>query len=429
MTQSAVTERLLQLEEAGKRLRERSVREVVAALAATLDAWRDPTSAWRRSLEAELPKETGFAPDMVRTGMSLALESWTSDAFLDLIDDELGGIEALEAIEGPTVSGYPTTALLLAGAIPSPTLLQILAPLVLRSPVAVKTASHDSVTADLVARSIENQDPQLGECVEVLGFPGSNANAINALLEAPCIVANGSDATIEAVAKRIFPGQRFIPYGHKVSVGALGPHAVTSPECQESAEALAQDVVLWDQLGCLSPVAVFVSSVDKRAPERFAEELASALAALEVRWPRCRVDVATGESIVRERSMAEMRRAQGGSVRVLADSGTRWTVVLEDDTELRAQPRHRFVRVHPVASESVLLDSLAPLSPHLSAVALAGFGPKSHEIARALADLGASRICRPGSLQAPPLRWRRDNRGVLTPLARFSEHSRESGES
>jgi hypothetical protein len=54
-------------------------------------------------------------------------------------------------------------------------------------------------------------------------------------------------------------------------------------------------------------------------------------------------------------------------------------------------------------------------------VAIEGFGEGTAELARALANLGASRICAPGSLQSPPLDWRHAGRGVLAPLARFSD--------
>ena len=48
----------------------------------------------------------------------------------------------------------------------------------------------------------------------------------------------------------------------------------------------------------------------------------------------------------------------------------------------------------------------------LPGVALAGFRGQEP----ALRELGATRICPPGQLQAPPLDWARDARGVLRPF-------------
>jgi hypothetical protein len=81
----------------------------------------------------------------------------------------------------------------------------------------------------------------------------------------------------------------------------------------------------------------------------------------------------------------------------------------------------RFVRVHPVENPETLLAVLRPLAAHLAGVALAGFGAAGDVVARGLADLGASRLCRPGELQSPPLAWHRDGRPVLLPLARFTD--------
>jgi hypothetical protein len=95
--------------------------------------------------------------------------------------------------------------------------------------------------------------------------------------------------------------------------------------------------------------------------------------------------------------------------------------VRELDARWRPAPLHRFVRVHPVADAAALLDALRPVGPHLACVALEGFGPAEPALRAACAAVGASRVCRPGRMQAPPLAWPRDGRGVLAPLARFSQ--------
>jgi hypothetical protein len=193
---------------------------------------------------------------------------------------------------------------------------------------------------------------------------------------------------------------------------------------RDSAERLALDVALWDQLGCLSPVATYVVDAGAAAADGFAEALAQALGDIEERLPRGTIDKAAAARIAHERADAEMRAAAGARVAVHAGAGSRWTVVREDAARVRPVPLHRFVRVLPASDGAALIDALAPLGPHLAAVALAGFGSDSdtRALVRRLADLGASRICAPGAMQCPPLAWRHDNRGVLTPLARFADY-------
>jgi hypothetical protein len=304
---------------------------------------------------------------------------------------------------------------LLGGALPTPTLLALLAPLVLRSPVLAKTSQHDPVTARVLAQALAAADPGLGECLEVVGFPGSDAVRMQALLAADCVVATGSDETIASLAARAAPPCRFVGYGHRVSVAALGPEALSGAALAQAARGLALDVALWDQLGCLSPVSVFVAG----SALPVAEAIAAELGELAVRLPRGNLPREAAAAFAHARSEAEMRAAAARDVTLYGD--TSWTVVREADARPRPAPLHRFLRVHPVSGESALLKALVPFGPHLAGVALAGFGSATVAVCAALAALGASRICAPGRLQAPPLAWRHDGQPVLLPLARFTD--------
>jgi hypothetical protein len=414
-------ERLASLREAGRTLRERPARKTLDALAQLLDAWRDPASAWRRALEAELPAATGFSPEVVREGLARGLAGWSGDALRALVLAELGGEAALEGAGRIAVCGFDATSVILAGSIPMPTLLALVAPLALRSPVLAKAAARDLVTPRLVLRSLEAVDAELARALAVVTLPGHDPELVAALLEAECVALVGSDASVEALRARARGARRIVARGHRLSLAALGLRASRGRALREAAAGLAQDIALWDQLGCLSPVSVHVVGPDREAPDRVAEAMAEAMAAAETRWPRGRVDPATAAAIADARDTAELRGAGGRRVAVLASSGTAWTVVREDGAELRPSPLHRFVRVHPAESGERLRAALAPVSRHLAAVAVAGFGPETAGVARALAALGASRVCAPGTCQSPPLAWHHDGEGVLAPFARVSD--------
>jgi hypothetical protein len=414
-----VAERMAELREAGQKLRRRPARETLALLAQVLEGWRDAASPWRRELVARLPAATGIHPATLREGLDRGLASWSGEALQALVRDELGGPEALDTGAPQMASGFPQSAVLLAGSIPMPSLLALLAPLVLRSPLLAKSASRDPVTPGLVARSVAETDPELGACLTVLDFPGRDAVQMDALLQADCVVASGSDETLAQVAARVAPPRRLVAYGHRVSVAVLDGGATRAALADVAARA-ALDVCLWDQLGCLSPIALYVVGGDAAAPDRTADAVAEALALAEARWPRGEIDTGSAAAVERERAEAELRAAAGRRVAVHASSGTRWTVVREEDARLRPAPLHRFLRVLPVRGPGELLDALRPLEPYLAGVALEGFGGRSAALARELADRGASRICPFGALQAPPLDWRRDGRGVLLPLARLA---------
>lgn len=415
MKAAALRERLDQVREAGAKLRRRSAVDTLESLCRVLDTWRDPRSQWRRELEAELPTASGFSRETVRQGLALALEGWSGAALRELVASELGSLDPDRAL----ARGFDVTAVVLAGAIPMPSLLSLIAPLVLRSPVLVKCASRDMLTPALVTASIADNDPELGDCIEIVSFPAGDPERMGILCEAGCVLASGSDETIAAIRPLVKPPGRLVAHGHRLSVATLGAEALDGDALAESAEGIALDVALWDQQGCLSPIVVFADG--ERGADACAEALAATLAERERRMPRGAIAAESAAAIQHERSEAELRAAAGDNVRVSASSGTAWTVVREADATPRAAPLHRFVRVVPVAGVAGLLDALTPLARHLAGVAVAGFGAETASLSSALADLGASRICPPGRLQAPPLSWRREGRPVLGSLARFTD--------
>ncbi len=420
MTPDEIAENLVRLRQAGERLKRRPIGEVLDLLGAVLDRWRDPNSVWRRDLEDRLPAATGFTAPMVGEGLRRALGDWTSDALRELAIRELGPIDALDAASDRRVSGFETTAVLLAGSIPMPSLLALIAPLAMRSPVLAKAASRDPLTPHLVAQSIAEADAELGRCIRVVDFAATNEDCIRALLKADCICATGSDATIAAVQSQTRPPRRLVLDGHRLSIAAVVPPE-SAEHRNELAERLAIDIALWDQLGCLSPIAVFAVDPEPAHAAALAEAIAVALANAETNWPRGSIDASAGHAIAQQRAEAELRRAAGRAVAVHASDATAWTVIAEDGPELRPAPLHRFIRVVPVPNPARLLDAIRPLDTHLAAVAIEGFGDETLGLAHALANLGASRVCAPGSLQSPPLDWRHAGRGVLAPLARFTD--------
>lgn len=402
MTPEIVRAKRAALRLAGQRLRARPFDDTLATLCRVVDSWSDPGSAWRRALEIELPAATGFSTETVRSGLALALDAWSGDALAATARREL-----TESHEGAE-----TTAVILGGSIPMPSLLSMLAPLVLRSPILAKCASRDRVTPRLVARSLIETDEELGECAFVLDLPSDQQDSIDEVLATECVVATGSDETLAALRMRMPDPKRLVGHGHRLSLAALGPEAC-GDDLAEHVDALALDIALWDQLGCLSPLAVYAPSAHATA---VAAALAAALGALEARMPRGTIDARSAAAVSTERAEAELRAASGQATHVHASEGTAWTVVREAEPAVRPAPLHRFVRVYPVANGDDLLHAVAPYGRHLAGVALAGFGEQEVALTQRLHALGASRVCAPGRLQAPPLDWPRDGHRVLASL-------------
>jgi hypothetical protein len=397
-----VAARLARLEAAAKPLAELPREARVAAVGRVLDAWSDPASPTRRRLLEEHPAASGLSRENVAAGLELALSDWGHDALERLVARELPA-------DAPALAG--ATAVLHGGVIPMPTLLDGLAPLLLGSPVLAKPAARDPVTPRVLAASLEELAPELAFAFAVADFRRDDAGALTALLEARRVVVTGSDEAVAAVRAHARSDAAVVAHGHKLSVAVLGDDAEARSGLAEAAERLAVDVTLWDQLGCLSPIACWVVGAPARAGA-FAEALARALDARGRSVPRGEVERDAAARLASERSEAELRAAAGDGVALLSGEG--FDVVLETEARPRAAPLHRFVRVHPVGSLDALADALAPIAPRLAGVAHAGLAEASVE--RCARGLGVSRAAPFGRLQAPPLDWARDGVGVLSGL-------------
>jgi len=255
----------------------------------------------------------------------------------------------------------------------------------------------------------------------VVDFEGDDLPALDALLDAPCIVASGSDEALRDVAARRPKASRLVGYGHRFSLAVVDADGCAGSALDEAAAELALDVALWDQSGCLSPICAHVVGGESGAPERFARALAGALADLARDLPRGETPTEAHARIRSERDEAAMREAAGRAVRTWSSDDTAWTVVREDEPALRTAPLHRFVRVHPAADLEAWAELVEPHAPHLSTVGFAGHGnAEDHPALGVLTAVDATRVCRLGEMQAPPLDWPHDGEPVLLPMTRWS---------
>jgi len=104
----------------------------------------------------------------------------------------------------------------------------------------------------------------------------------------------GSDETLAAVRGSLPPGVSVSAHGTGFGVAVLGAHA----DIDGSAMALARDVVVFDQAGCLSPRVVLVEG-DAQRVEAFARALHRTMIRLGAEVPRAVLTVETEADIER----------------------------------------------------------------------------------------------------------------------------------
>ena len=162
-----------------------------------------------------------------------------------------------------------------AGNIPNPTLMSITLGLLTRSAQFVKCASGASFLPRLFAHSIYEADPKLGACLEIAEWRGGNRELENALFaEADCVTATGNDETLAAIRAQLPAKVRFLGYGQRVSFGFVAREVLRDETIVEIVSRAADDVIAWDQNGCLSPHVIYVEERGAVESDKFAELLA-----------------------------------------------------------------------------------------------------------------------------------------------------------
>jgi hypothetical protein len=192
--------------------------------------------------------------------------------------------------------------------------------------------------------------------------------------------AYGRADTLARIRASLAPGVIFRAHGPGMGVAVVGADA----DLATSAAALADDVVLFDQRGCLSPRVVLALGDETRA-RAFAVALVSALDVLGQRVPRG----ALGEDEREEAARWSDALAFGGDLRV----GRSCKVGVS--RTLLAPPTGRHVLVVPCTAEEASRHAAA-LAP-----AITVFGATSDALF-ALAPPHARRA-RLGRMQRPPL--------------------------
>ncbi|WP_437572758.1 acyl-CoA reductase [Sorangium sp. So ce542] len=358
--------------------RRRRVERVVAAAARIADA-RDPLGQEARR---RLPGTSGLSPEGVELALGRHLEIAPSSGDLDALVATAGRARRCHVVLAANVCTAPLRAIAVAAAT---------APEVL-----VRPSRRDPVVAELLARALSADEgfARDGGAIALvadvaLGDAGAQAAGEEPRDGAPRAELHvyGSDQTVATL--RAQAGRGVLVRGHGAGLGL----AVVGPDARlaEAARDIADDVVPFDQRGCLSPRFVLVEGPAERA-EALARALHEALAAAGTRVPRGPLDGAARAEVAMYRATLEavgsFREGEGHGVGV--DPAPR---------SLLLPPAARVVHV-AASSAGAARALLAPIRGAITAIGAGGGG----ELARAVSDAAPrARVSALGWMQRPPL--------------------------
>jgi len=411
----------------------RSPEDIVKVLCNVAAEWLRPGNKFRQLALEHGPEQTGFSQAILEKGLEGFFRQFTPENFNALLaqefGDAIGVTEHSKSVANHFWRGPNLLVHIAAGNIPNPTLMSMTLGLLTQSAQFVKCGSGASFLPRLFAHSIYEIDPKLGACLELAQWRGGN-EALEAAVfaEADCVTVTGSDEALAAIRTRLPAKTRFVGYGQRVSFGYVSREALREENIHELVARAADDVVAWDQNGCLSPHVIYVEERGAVESDKFASLLAAELIQREAREPRGKISVEESAEIASRRAMYETLSAYRGDVKLWqSEASTAWTVVFEHEMQFRFSPLSRFIYVKPVPDLETAFQGLDEVQGKVSTVGIGAPPDKMRELAQRFAHWGATRICPMGQMQNPPLTWRHDGRPVLGDLVTWIDVEARGG--
>ena len=297
----------------------------------------DPADELGVRARATLPAATGLSPEGVALALEHHLETDPSDAELDSLLSSVRPARSAHVVlsAGVFVAAHRAIALGLAAA----------------EAVYVKPSRREDEMARLLARAapgaftlVDAIEAEPGDVVFAYGTAKA-LTAIQAGLPAPVV---------------------FHGHGPGIGVACVELSSSNDSQIEAACRLIADDVVPFDQRGCLSPRIVFVAGAEHTVTQ-FGEALARSLADRERKIPRGRIfaeEAAEGVDLC-------------GEVSVVPPSGR---------------------NVH-VARSTNIGASISPVAHSVTVAGIFGAAPFAAHIAEALPR---ARKCRLGLMQRPP---------------------------
>ncbi|HVN29692.1 MAG TPA: acyl-CoA reductase [Candidatus Binataceae bacterium] len=377
-------------------------RRIAEALASACEEWRAGNSPEYRSAIAELSTLLKWSRGVLAASLEALLMPFSRDALLSF---------AVSAHPREQIGGF-----IMPANVPGAGMHELIAALISGAVAIVKASVREPVLFPAFAQTLRRIDPLVGNRVEVVVF-GREREDLTRIMCDQCdfIVALGEDAGLAHLIGRA----KLFGFGSRVS-GALISLA-TPANFAALAAAVARDVVLFEQQGCLSPHHIFIADADRGAIGEFARRLADALAHAATAVPPAALSFNTAAAIRRMRERARWRQIGGHDIELLEDRAGAWTIVIDPEARLTISPGYRAVTLSVVRDADDLAARLAPVAGRLEAFALAAAGPVRGRFLDVLAGAGVTYVCDPGQMQSPPLTWPHGGGKFLDFLASYDE--------
>jgi len=347
--------------------------------------WRQPDYPLRREMIAATALAGGQSEPLLDASLDALLARFDTRHLLSLA-------EALPPSD--CLFGF-----VMPGNAPGAGLHELAQALIAGARAIVKSASAQPFFFPAFARTIAQLDSHLAQRLAVCTWDRQQSECTAALAQVcDMVAAFGNDETMALLAVSL--GRKLIDFGARLSIGIVTREGLAD---RALSAAIARDVALFDQRGCLSMHHLFIEAEVARARD-MARQIAVALAALHRTLPPARPDVSTAASARAVREDCLWRMIGNNGAELWSSEELDWAVLFDPAGKLNASPLCRTLRVS-VLSQLDELETRLAAGPGIEGVALADPGQRLARFHAVLRQRGASYFCRPGELQSPPPDW------------------------
>lgn len=371
-------------------------KELIESIIKIRDVWLSspPISSEDLSILAE---NTSWHPKHILEAIRRAFLPFTDTAIL--------------RVAGYPSKGYKEVLVILAGKIPATTVRCCFLGILANSKVVLKPSSQYNVFAHLFVRSIKQYCPDISKYVELLDVPSDSEILKEKIENSDLVVAYGSDKTIEnIIAKR---GSHPTVLGrHMESFSIIFKDGLE--DWRSVAHAMAEDIAIYDQSGCLSPQAIFVENHGTVSVERFAHLLFEELMDIERDIPKGVINQYLGVHVrLYAQQLKFLAKTANGLVLHDKNSIVPMVVLLPPSIPYISGPGSRIIQVFHFSDLPPLMPTLKGMALRVQGLSFSGDYVRLQNILKIYPDLQPHYICAVGQLQRPPLDFRENGNFLL----------------
>ena len=381
-------------------LRALSATRIIGFVADAAARWCDADFAPRVRATAAIEARLGYTTPVVDYALDRLFSGITRDTLAVAIASELGSVEALDGVverhgaPAGWARGVGSVVVVSSDTTIGVAIVPAIFALCAKCDVVVKDRS-DALVAGFFS-SLAQEHPAFAHAALARAWRGGDdANEDELFAHADTVVAFGRDETLRAIRARCAVDARFVPFGHRASIGRLT--RTDADQLDDAvAERIARDALLYDGEGCLSLHALFVQAEGAELA-RIAAILAAACERVAVEFPGGNHSARRAADVASYRNLAAFRAAGGrGAVLRARDA----TLVVDDAAEAAPPFLPRVLPVIAVESDDAIAESAAALRLPVQALGVVTSDPAAVALAE---RIGAVRVAPFGMMQDPPV--------------------------